>query len=56
MGSTLTGISTIRACKASERLALEFDNLQNVHSGVWQILMSVNTGECYKAFNDELGK
>lgn len=53
MGSTLTGISTIRACKASERLALEFDNLQNVHSAVWQILMSINTG---KVFDDEHGK
>jgi hypothetical protein len=48
MAATLTGISTIRACKANERLALEFDNLQNVHSSVWQTLMSVNTGECCK--------
>lgn len=56
MGSTLTGISTIRACKANERLALEFDNLQNVHSSVWQTLMSINTGECRKAINDELGR
>lgn len=54
MGSTLIGISTIRACKANERLALEFDNLQNVHSSVWQTLMSINTGECRKAINDEL--
>lgn len=56
MGSTLIGISTIRACKAKERLALEFDNLQNVHSSVWQTLMSINTGECRKAINDELGR
>lgn len=56
MSATLTGISTIRACKASDRLALEFDNLQNVHSGVWQILMSVNSGECCKAINSEHGK
>lgn len=56
MGSTLIGISTIRACKANERLALEFDNLQNVHSSVWQTLMSINTGECRKAINDELGR
>lgn len=52
MAATLTGISTIRACRASERLALEFDNLQDVHSGVWQTLMSVNTGVCCKAIND----
>lgn len=45
MTATLTGISTIRASKAESRLALEFDCLQNVHSSVWQILMSVNTGE-----------
>lgn len=56
MSATLTGISTIRASKATERLALEFDNLQNVHSSVWQILMSINTGECCKAINDEHGK
>ncbi|CRK99302.1 CLUMA_CG012571, isoform A [Clunio marinus] len=42
MAATLKGISTIRACKASKRLTIEFDNLQNVHSSVWQILMSVN--------------
>lgn len=56
MSATLTGISTIRACKASERLALEFDNLQNVHSSVWQTLMSVNTGVCCKAINGEHGR
>lgn len=56
MSATLTGISTIRASKASERLVSEFDNLQNVHSGVWQILMSVNAGESCKAINDERGK
>lgn len=56
MSATLTGISTIRASKASERLSAEFDNLQNVHSGVWQLLMSVNTGVCCKAINGELGK
>lgn len=56
MSATLTGISTIRASKATERLALEFDNLQNVHSSVWQILMSVNTGVCCKAINDEHGR
>jgi hypothetical protein len=55
MAATLTGISTIRACKANERLVLEFDNLQNVHSSVWQMLMSVNTGVYCKAINDEPG-
>lgn len=54
MAATLTGISTIRACKASERLALEFDHFQDVHSAVWQTLMSVNTGVCCKAINDEV--
>ncbi|CRK89767.1 CLUMA_CG003444, isoform A [Clunio marinus] len=40
--STLKGISTVRAFKAGQRLTIEFDDLQDVHSGVWQILMSVN--------------
>lgn len=54
MTATLTGISTIRATKAEERLILEFDDFQNVHSAVWQILMSVNTGKfrCCKAINN----
>lgn len=56
MSASITGISTIRANKASKRLAHEFDNLQNVHSSVWQILTSVNTGVCCKAINDEHGK
>lgn len=51
MTATLTGISTIRATKAEERLILEFDDFQNVHSAVWQMLMSVNTGRCCKAIN-----
>lgn len=52
MSSSITGISTIRANKATERLILEFDNLQNVHSSVWQMLMSANTGVCCKAINN----
>jgi hypothetical protein len=44
MAATLTGISTIRASRAETRLIHEFDNLQNVHSSVWQTLMGVNTG------------
>ena len=53
MTATLTGISTIRATKAEERLILEFDDFQNVHSAVWQMLMSVNTGRCCKAINNK---
>lgn len=56
MSASLTGISTIRANKASARLMLEFDNLQNVHSGVWQLLMSINAGKSCKAINDKHGK
>ena len=44
MTSTLSGISTIRASKMSDQLTSEFDKLQDVHSGVWQILLSINTG------------
>ncbi|KAL7032928.1 hypothetical protein ACKWTF_007429 [Chironomus riparius] len=44
MTSTLSGISTIRASKMAEQLTSEFDKLQDVHSGVWQTLLSINTG------------
>lgn len=54
MAATFTGISTIRATtQAPERLTGEFDDFQNVHSAVWQILMSINTGGCSKAINAE---
>lgn len=51
MTATTLGISTIRATQAGERLIHEFDDFQNVHSAVWQILMSLNTGGCCKAIN-----
>lgn len=44
MTATFTGITTIRASQAEERLIREFDDFQNVHSAVWQILMSTNAG------------
>lgn len=44
MTATFTGITTIRASQAEERLIREFDDFQNVHSAVWQILMSINAG------------
>lgn len=44
MTSTILGITTIRACKMKTQLTAEFDELQNIHSGVWQTLMSINTG------------
>jgi hypothetical protein len=44
MTATFTGITTIRASQAEERLIREFDDFQNTHSAVWQILMSSNAG------------
>lgn len=43
LSASLTGISTIRSCGLQSRLAGEFDALQDVHSGVWQLTMSANT-------------
>ena len=53
MTSTLSGISTIRASKMSEQLTSEFDHLQDVHSGVWQILLSINTGNTIAAIKSQ---
>lgn len=43
MSATLTGIATIRSRNLQDRVAKEFDNLQDVHSGVWQLTMAANT-------------
>lgn len=43
MSATLNGLSTIRANNVEDKVAQEFDNLQNVHSAVWQLTMSSNT-------------
>ena len=43
MSASLAGISTIRARGLQDTVALEFDHLQDVHTGVWQLTMSVNT-------------
>ncbi|XP_055638062.1 ATP-binding cassette sub-family C member 4-like [Toxorhynchites rutilus septentrionalis] len=42
LAATLTGLSTIRANEAQQKITEEFDNLQNVHSAVWQLTMSSN--------------
>lgn len=44
MTSTILGITTIRASNMALELTNEFDELQNIHSGVWQTLQSINTG------------
>ena len=54
MTSTLSGISTIRASKMAEKLTSEFDKLQDVHSGVWQILLSINTGNAIATIESQL--
>uniref|UniRef100_A0A336LRH9 CSON001220 protein n=1 Tax=Culicoides sonorensis TaxID=179676 RepID=A0A336LRH9_CULSO len=43
LSATLNGISTIRANQAQEKVATEFDGLQDVHSAVWQLTMCSNT-------------
>lgn len=43
LSATLSGLSTIRSCGLQHRLAAEFDELQNVHSGVWQLATTANT-------------
>lgn len=42
LSASLTGISTIRSCGLEQRLISEFDALQNVHSGVWQLAQAAN--------------
>lgn len=42
LAATLTGLSTIRANAAQQKITEEFDDLQNVHSAVWQLTMSSN--------------
>lgn len=41
--ATLLGISTIRSRGLQPHLAKEFDMLQDVHSGTWQLAVSANT-------------
>ncbi|XP_053671125.1 ATP-binding cassette sub-family C member 4-like [Anopheles nili] len=42
LSATLTGLSTIRASSIQEKIREEFDDLQNVHSAVWQLTMASN--------------
>uniref|UniRef100_A0A182JZF0 Uncharacterized protein n=1 Tax=Anopheles christyi TaxID=43041 RepID=A0A182JZF0_9DIPT len=42
LSATLSGLSTIRASGVQEKIREEFDDLQNVHSAVWQLTMSSN--------------
>lgn len=42
LSATLSGLSTIRANEAQQKICQEFDALQNVHSAVWQLTMSSN--------------
>lgn len=41
--STINGLATIRARNIQEKLAIEFDALQDVHSAVWQLATTANT-------------
>uniref|UniRef100_A0A182YM29 Uncharacterized protein n=1 Tax=Anopheles stephensi TaxID=30069 RepID=A0A182YM29_ANOST len=42
ISATLSGLSTIRASGVQEKIREEFDDLQNVHSAVWQLTMASN--------------
>lgn len=41
--ATINGLTTIRARNIQTKLINEFDELQNVHSAVWQLAMTANT-------------
>ncbi|KAL7728495.1 hypothetical protein ACLKA6_012510 [Drosophila palustris] len=43
LSSSLMGLSIIRSRQMQEVVAKEFDLLQDVHSSVWQLMMSANT-------------
>lgn len=43
LSASLSGISTIRARGLQDVVAREFDNLQDVHSAVWQLTLASNT-------------
>ncbi|KAM7362920.1 CF transmembrane conductance regulator isoform 2-T6 [Cochliomyia hominivorax] len=43
LSATLSGIATIRSRNLQDTVAKEFDNLQDVHSSVWQLTMASNT-------------
>ncbi|XP_058822715.1 ATP-binding cassette sub-family C member 4-like [Topomyia yanbarensis] len=42
LSATLSGLSTVRANAAQQKITQEFDALQNVHSAVWQLTMCSN--------------
>ncbi|XP_050071787.1 ATP-binding cassette sub-family C member 4 [Anopheles maculipalpis] len=42
ISATLSGLSTIRSSGVQEKIREEFDDLQNVHSAVWQLTMASN--------------
>lgn len=41
--STINGLTTIRTRNIQRKLVNEFDDLQDVHSAVWQLAISSNT-------------
>lgn len=41
--ATINGLATIRSRNIQNELVHEFDELQNVHSGVWQLAVTSNT-------------
>lgn len=43
MTATINGLATIRSRNIQNELVHEFDELQNVHSGVWQLAVTSNT-------------
>ncbi|GAB0088829.1 multidrug resistance-associated protein 4 [Sergentomyia squamirostris] len=43
VSASLSGLSTIRAARIQNRISSEFDSLQDVHSGIWQVTYSTNT-------------
>lgn len=43
LSASLSGLATIRSRNLQDTVAKEFDQLQDVHSAVWQLTMASNT-------------
>lgn len=47
VSATLFGISTIRSRHQQSQLIKSFDTIQNMHSGIWHLVISSNAALCF---------